>query len=238
MENDDDDDLDDLDDDSNNEAWSPLDEPIEALRDERFGEALFLLDATLMANVLPEPARARALGMRAQALLGLGQLDRAKEGLVHALRAARALGDADGVTQLRGLNQTIYAALAHKSEQTRLAAEEAKLLEASLESLLETAQSPHERVMALIRKANQAADLHTPDVPLAHRAVAEADALSEGIREQVLARLCLARACPEEAERWLADARDRADEADEPNLVGAVASAARAMGVRLAERVF
>ena len=148
------------------------------------------------------------------------------------------LGDADGVTQLRGLNQTIYAALAHKSEQARLAAEEAKLLEASLESLLETAQSPHERVMALIRKANQAADLHTPDVPLARRAVAEADALSDGIREQVLARLCLARACPEEAERCLADARDRADEADEPNLVGAVASAARAMGVRLAERVF
>ena len=90
MENDDDN----LDDDGDNEAWSPLDEPIEALRDERFGEALFLLDATLMANVLPEPARARALGMRAQALLGLGQLDRAKEGLVHALRAARALGDA------------------------------------------------------------------------------------------------------------------------------------------------
>ena len=108
MENDDD--HDNLDDDDNNEAWSPLDEPVEALRDERFGEALFLLDATLMANVLPEPARARALGMRAQALLGLGQLDRAKEGLVHALRAARALGDAEGVTQL---------SLIHISEPTR-----------------------------------------------------------------------------------------------------------------------
>ena len=191
-----------------------------------------------MANTLPEPARARALGMRAQALLGLGQLDGAKDGLVLALRAARALGDADGVTQLRGLNQTIYAALAHKSEQTRLAAEEATLLQASLESLLESAQSPQERVMALIRKANQAADLNTPDVPLARRAVAEADALPQGVREQVLARLCLARAHPEEAARWLDDARDRADDADEPNLIGAVASAARAMGVRFAERVF
>ena len=229
---------DDGDGDGDDDGWTPLDEPVEALREERFGEALFLLDATLMANVLPEPARARALGMRAQALLGLGQLDRAKEGLVLALRAARALGDADGVTQLRGLNQTIYAALAHKSEQARLAAEEAALLQEPLERLLDAAQSPHERVMALIRKANQAADLLTPDVPLARRAVAESDALQDGIREQVLARLCLARACPAEAPRWLADARDRADEADEPNLVGAVASAARAIGVRLAERVF
>jgi hypothetical protein len=220
------------------DAWSPLDEPVEALREERFGEALVLLDAMLMANVLPEAARARAMGMRSQALLGLGQLERAKDALVMALRAARALGDADGVTQLRGLNEAIYAALAHKSEQSRLAAEEAVLLKESLESLLAAAKTPHERVMALIRKANQAADLNTPDVPLARRAVAEADALSQGIREQVLARLCLARTCPEEAARWLDDARDRADDAEEPNLVGAVASAARAMGVRFAERVF
>ncbi|MCK6514643.1 hypothetical protein L6R46_06265 [Myxococcota bacterium] len=220
------------------DAWSPLDEPVEALREERFGEALFILDVVLMGDSLPEPARARALGMRAQALLGLGQLDRAKETLVLALRAARALGDAEGVTQLRGLNQAIYAALAHKSEQTRLAAEEAALLEASLESLLAAAQSPQERVMALIRKANQAAEHNRPDVPLARRALEEADALPHGIREQVLARLCLARTSPQEAARWLSDARDRADEADEPNLIGAVASAARAMGVRFAERVF
>jgi hypothetical protein len=220
------------------DAWSPLDEPVEALREERFGEALVLLDGMLMANVLPEAARARAMGMRAQALLGLGQLERAKDALVMALRAARALGDSDGVIQLRGLNEAIYAALAHKSEQSRLAAEEAVLLKESLESLLAAAKTPHERVMALIRKANQAADLNTPDVPLARRAVAEADALSQGIREQVLARLCLARTCPEEAARWLDDARDRADDAEEPNLVGAVASAARAMGVRFAERVF
>jgi hypothetical protein len=223
---------------ANDDAWAPLDEAVEALRGERFGEALILLDAALMANTLPEPARARALGMRAQALHGLGQLDRAKDALVLALRAARALGDADGVTQLRGLNQAIYAALAHRSEQTRLAAEEATLLESSLERLLESAQSPEERVMAVIRKANQAAEGGEPDVPLARRAVSEADTLPQGIREQVLARLCLARACPEEAARWLTDARDRADDADEPNLIGAVASAARAMGVRFAERVF
>ncbi|MEY3211332.1 MAG: hypothetical protein RIT28_1813 [Pseudomonadota bacterium] len=220
------------------DGWAQLDDAVAALRGERFGEALVLLDAALMANTMPEPARARALGMRAQALFGLGQLDAAKDALVLALRAARTLGDAEGVTQLRGLNQTIYAALAHRSEQTRLAAEEAALLQESLERLIEAAQSPQERVMAVIRKANQAADLGEPDVPLARRAVTEADALPQGIREQVLARLCLARACPEEAARWLDDARDRADDADEPNLIGAVASAARAMGVRFAERVF
>lgn len=220
------------------DGWSRLDEAVAALRGERFGEALVTLDDALVASALPEAARARALGMRAQALFGLGQLDQAKDALVVALRAARARGDAEGVTQLRGLNQAIYAALAHRSEQARLAEEEAARLALSLEALLESAQSPEERVMALIRKANQAADEGVPDPPLARRAVTEADALPRGIREQVLARLCLARSCPQEAARWLDDARDRADDADEPNLVGAVASAARAMGVRFAERVF
>ncbi|MCK6520715.1 hypothetical protein L6R49_04660 [Myxococcota bacterium] len=218
--------------------WALLDRAVEALRGEHHGEALLALDAALTADALPPAARARALGMRAQALLGAGQLDLARETLVMALRAARALGDAEGVTQLRGLNQTIYAALAHREEQARLAAEEAARLQETLESLLEAAQSPEERVMALIRKANQAADHGAPDLPLARRAVAEADTLPQGIREQVLARLCLARSCPEEALAWLEDARDRADDADEPNLVGAVASAARAMGLRFAERVF
>jgi hypothetical protein len=218
--------------------WALLNHAVDALRGERHGEALLALDAALSGDALPPGARARALGMRAQALLGAGQLDLAKDTLILALRAARALGDAEGVTQLRALNQSIYAALAHRDEQARLAAEEATRLQESLESLLAAAQSPEERVMALIRKANQAADHDAPDLPLARRAVAEADALPGGIREQVLARLCLARSCPEEAPRWLEDARDRADDADEPNLVDAVAGAARAMGVRFAERVF
>ena len=81
--------------------------------------ALPVLEEALLDTNVPPPVRARVLGLNAQALLMLGRLDHAKMAVREALRAARELGDARGLQQLRGLNGQIYAALAQHAEQQR-----------------------------------------------------------------------------------------------------------------------
>jgi len=63
-------------------------------------------------------------------------------------------------------------------------------------------------------------------------------ACPQAARERVLALLCLLRTHPPEAVEMLAEAHAVADEADEPQLVTAIAHAARTLGLPLPTHVF
>ncbi len=93
----------------------------------------------------------------------------------------------------------------------------------------------------LVRRATRAMDAGElgPGTELAQQAVdlsrRECPAAS---RERVLALLCLLRTQPAEAAEMLAEAHAVADEADEPQLVTAIAHAARTLNLPLPTHVF
>lgn len=204
-------------------------------------EAEPLLAEALKAE-LSEAARARVLGLHAQALLALGQAEAAKLQVREAMRLARALGDDAGLTQLRRLNGEVYARLAEDSAQDRLRRQEAEALARPLEALLAEAETPADRAAVYLRKCNQLMDAGEPERarPLAEQGLALADAIEGAVKEQVLARLSLARveAAPEARRALYEAALDIADAADEANLVTAVAQAAEADGLPFGPRVF
>lgn len=196
--------------------------------------ALPVLEEALLDTNVPPPVRARVLGLNAQALLMLGRLDQSKMAVREALRAARALGDARGLQQLRGLNGQIYAALAQHAEQRRLRDEERAEMGRSLEALLGDANDDAARAMVFIRRASFRADEGDEAGALADaeeglRRAREAG----GTREKVLGLLCLARVARERAGSLIREAHQVADAAEEAQLIFAIARAARAEGVDL-----
>lgn len=213
-----------------------LERAIEAIRQDRPMEAHTQLQ-TLLGDSLSPALRARALGLSAQALLLLGRADEAAPVARKALSAARALDDVKGVEQIRALYTQIYARMAEDARARQLAEEESRAVSAPLEELLAAAQSPEERVMAMVRKVNALAEAGTPDPALGQRAVDASLTLHGAPREQVLALLALARSSSQKSELY-ERALAIADEADETALAGAVARAARADGIAFEPKIF
>ena len=213
---------------------NPLQAAVQSMERRQPEEALPALeDALLDPQTTPQVA-ARVMGLRAQALLMLERLDEAKLQCRDALRAARAINDSRGLQQLRGLNGQIYAALAHAAEQSRLHHEERAAMGRSLEELLGEATDDSERAMVYIRRASFLAD--EGDDVQARTSAAEGLRRAEtagGVRERVLALLCMARVDRHQAEGCLRRAHAIADDAEEAQLIAAIARAARAEGVDL-----
>lgn len=211
-----------------------FDAAVAALRGGRPEEALGPLEAVLAAA--PPPAlEARAHGLHGQALLGCGRVEEARAAVQRAMRLARARGDASGLEALRALNGQVYAELARRDEQRRLAEAEAAELAAPLPELLAQAQTEEERVMVLVRKASALPPAE--GLPLAEEAAAAAGP-TLSVRARVLSLLALARCDPQRAPGALERAMALADEADEAQLVAAIVAAGRAAGVDLGVRVF
>ena len=179
---------------------------------------------------LSDALAARALGLRAQALSQLGRLEEAVEDVDDAIRLARALGDKEGIKQLRGLSGQLRASLAAAAQRKATSTATA---ETPLSALLSDDMPPLERAMVLVRKADAELDVGRIAAGrfLAARALEVARAEPESTREQVYAWLALARAEPERASQHLHDARDLADRTNNQAMITAVAHAARAAGV-------
>jgi hypothetical protein len=213
---------------------NPLQAAVQSMERQQPEEALPALEAALEDPQTPPEVAARVMGLRAQALLMLERLNDAKLQCRDALRAARTLNDTRGLQQLRGLNGQIYAALAHAAEQRRLHDEERAAMGRSLEELLGEATDDAARAMVYIRRASFLAD--EGDDVQARASATEGLRRAEtagGVRERVLALLCMARVDRHQAERCIRAAHAVADEAEEAQLIAAIARAARAEGVDL-----
>jgi len=145
-------------------------------------------------------------GLLAQAVFEQGRAEEARDLCRGAMRIAKAAGDLRGLEQLRALNGRIYARLA--------------------EHTLEDSPPPElDGVDLLLHRAQQTQG------PEAAALAGEALAQASTVRDRVLSRLALVRAEPERAEEHLREAHRDADEHEEPQLIAAIAKAARRAGV-------
>ncbi|MFK7931587.1 MAG: hypothetical protein AB8H79_25630 [Myxococcota bacterium] len=216
-----------------------LTEGLQALREGRPKDAVELLapvatDDELAAAEELQDIYARVCSLYAQALLESGRPSEARVPLRAALEALTALGDADGTRAVTELQEQIGVAItADFQEQARRRTLRA-LADKDPDELLAGVTSPEQKAALLVERATAAVSAGRPTeaTTLAHRArdfaIEHAD-----VRHVVLAGMVLAQAQPELALQHLEDARRRADEADEFNLVGAVAKAAEAAGLAL-----
>ena len=181
-----------------------------------------------------EDVKARAASLRAQALLALARPGEAWSWNERALRAARALGDSEGMIALNEQHEAIRSALSVVAQQTRALEHSHRLAGLSIDQILIGLGSGRERADALVKKANAELEAGRPASAesAARRAVEEA-VLASALPEEVFARISLARAAPTEAASQLLAAWRRAERADEFNLVTAVAGACELLGVRL-----
>ncbi len=188
--------------------------------------ALAALDAIGEAGwaALLPPEAARAHAYRAQALRGVGRVEEAAREVIHAIRYAKTQGDTESVVALRALHTEISASVAG----VRLA-EAGRLADAALVSAPDTTLDAE----GLLRKA---AALHDGDPAEAERLTRLALETAVSPREVVLAHLALARLTRDESR--IHAAHRVADDADDHNLLTAVAQAARALGVRFAPPSF
>ena len=167
----------------------------------------------------------RLLAWRAQALRALG---RPREGLpllIQAIRITKMANDTQSTDTLRALHADVARSVAAVD-----AAEQARLADAPL---LTTPAAPLDSD-TLLRKAQ--AHLDAADAPGAHDTAQLALLRASSPRERVLAHLALARVT--RAAEHVYAAHTVADDANDQNLVTAVAQAARALGVKLRPPAF
>lgn len=175
--------------------------------------AMELFEDALAASVDRPALRARLHGWRAQALLQLRRPEDASSAALQGIRAARAAGDADGLTALRDLqSQALAQAGALKAPPPDVTTPVGLAV-----SALDAGKLKSGELLALgaLRQALDAKDN----------------------RESVLALLALAR-LPHRTEAALMQAHAIADSSGDMNLVTAVARAAKAAGINFGVRVF
>jgi len=205
---------------------------IEALRRQKPEEALAALDAAL-ETPLSLPLLARVYSLRAQAKLQCGDLGGAMVDWRASWTRVLDLEDEEGQLALKNLRAQIAQARARQSAEKAQRRQSAQTLKGSLTEDLEQSTGFEERLNVLLEHANAHMDCEqiTQGLALAEQALAEADkAKIPVVRVQVLARLCVLRAQPERSPELLEAAFTLADNADEPQLIGAVARAAKALG--------
>lgn len=174
---------------------------------------LELFDDALAAAVDRPALRARLHGWHAQALLQVRRPEEASSAALRGIRAAKSIGDADGIAALRDLQaQALAQAGALKAPRP------------------DVTTPVGLAVAALDEGREKAGEL------LALGAFRQAQAAGDD-RESVLALLALAR-LPHRTEAALRQAGELADASGDMNLVTAVAKAFKAAGVEVAAKVF
>lgn len=182
---------------------------VTALRADRVHDALRALPSARAIAQRPAVI-GRLAAWEAQCHLRLGDARAAQSALRTALRVARETGEPEALAALQPLQQQAFALAA--AARARAAAPETPL-----------------------GAAMAAFDQGDHDTGIAHAESALAAATEP--RDRVLALLALARA-PAQAAARIRAAADVADEADDHNLITAVARAARAADVTLDVHIF
>jgi len=212
----------------------PIAAGIEALRNDDHELAIAAFSIA-MASGLPDPLLARATSLRAQSHLMHGDLSAAMVDWREAWRLVLALKDPIGEKALKGLRSQISQARAAQNAQLAMATQAKARLEGDLQKQIAQSDNLEDQLNLLIERANAHLDCgQTNDgLVLALNVLDQADQSIPPLpRFQVLARLCLVRATPEQAEALLTEALSIADEANSPQLVTAVARSAKAAGVK------
>lgn len=180
--------------------------------------------------------RARACSLYGEALLAHGRTEDAVRALDQAIASLRALGDVDGVDQVESLRASARVAPARDATGPPHAREpRAERPDRSSgvapEALVAGVTEPVDRAEALLRKASADLGAAHPAAAESARLAVEAARASGSARHEVLARIALAHASPDEAVANLSAAWERAVRDAEPALVAAVARAADLAGV-------
>jgi hypothetical protein len=212
---------------------------VDALRQGRPDEAVEALervvnDPAFLAEEDLVDVRARVFSLLAQALLGAGRAGDADQWAGAALELAIRLDDRRGEAEIRSLQREIRSASAEELRRLAAAKESRRIAQTPEDILLSGVRDPAERAALLTMKANAEADAGRADAgaSIARRALEQALAAG-ALREEVLARLSIARCDPAAAVLELTAAWRRAEAADAFTLVGAVARAAEFVGVTL-----
>lgn len=211
---------------------------VDALRSGRPADAVDAL-ATVVADEALAAApdlvdiRARVLVLHAQALSESGRLDEAKSAIPEALRAVRRLDDDDGIHAVKQLQARLVRDIADDHRRASEAIERARVARTPIDELL-AAGVAEQRADVLLRKANAMIDTGSPEEGGGYADEALALAMAaRSVRDEVLARLSIARARPADAAQQVAAALAIAERAADFNLVGTVARAAALHGVAL-----
>ena len=214
-----------------------LSEAIDALKSDQAERAVGLLTEALSTH-FPPAIQARATSLRAQAYFLTGNLSEAMVDWRTAWALVRDLKDPEGETALRGLRSQIAQAKAQRSAEHAQKTQSRALLETPETSPV--SESSDDRLNRLLERANAHFDCDesTEGIAMAQQVLALADDEEDSVRFQVLGRLCLLRGQPQRAEELLEHGRRIADEANEAQLLGAVARAAKAVGYEFAPHVF
>ncbi len=192
-------------------------------------------DPELAAAADLRDVRCRALTLLGDALLRSDRLDEAEAAAREAGSLARAMEDRAAVAATRDLWGRIADARRVRADEARRAAAARVLLDTPDEVLrARYGADPRRLADILVRKASAAVDGAAPEVARSLAAEALDRAVSAGaVREEVFARLVLARATPDAAREHVLAALSRADAAGEPTLLSTVARTADLLGVPL-----
>ena len=174
---------------------------------------LDLFEDALAAAVDRPALRARLHGWHAQALLQVRRPEEASSAALRGIRAAKSIGDADGVTALRDLQAQAIA----QAGALRVPAPKVTTPVGMAVAALDAGRTKAGEILALgaLRQAKDAGD----------------------DREAVLALLAMAR-LTHRTESALKQAHAIANASGDMNLVTAVAKAAKAAGMEFGVRVF
>jgi hypothetical protein len=212
----------------------PIAAGIEALRNDDYELAIAAFSIAI-ASGLPDPLLARATSLRAQSHLMHGDLSAAMVDWREAWRLVLILKDPIGEKALKGLRSQISQARAAQNAQQAMATQAKAHLDGDLQKQLAQAEGLEDRLNLLIERANAHLDCGQVNEGrlLALNVLDQADQSTPPLpRFQVLARICLVRATPEQAEAHLTEALSIADDANSPQLVTAVARSAKASGIK------
>ncbi|MBW1878033.1 MAG: hypothetical protein JRI25_17465 [Deltaproteobacteria bacterium] len=212
---------------------------VEALREGHPAAAVEALepvaaDPTFVARDDLVDVRARVYSLLAQALLGAGRARDADPWARDALDLVVRLGDRRGEAEILALQREIQSASTQAIQRLATERESRRIAQTPVDVLLSGARDPVEQAALLVKKANAEADAGREEggASFARRALEQALS-ANALREEVLARLSVARCDRAAAEEELVAAWRRAEAADDFTLVGVVARAAELAGVAL-----
>ncbi|MEC7240903.1 MAG: hypothetical protein VXW32_06660 [Myxococcota bacterium] len=216
----------------------PLHNAVVAMKSGDYLRAIELLSDALEDVANSPQTRARAASLRSQAHLLIGSIQEALVDWRLAWSQVQQLSDESGQKSLRGLRREIAQAKAQRDHSRAQKAKSRALLESPAPNAGDI--DSEDGLNLLLERANAHFDCDEPEqgVASALQLLEICEASMPIVRFQVLGRLCLLRGRPDRAEELLEACRDLADMANEPQLVGAVARAAKALGYEFAPHVF
>lgn len=179
--------------------------------------------------------RGRATSLLAQALLSDGQFEQAHRRAADALELTHSVDDSSGAAEIVDLLAQISAAEQNRAEERKRARTSLRLAQTDVADLRRLyARDRQSLAEVLLKKANAELEAGRSQVAseLAHEVLTQA-VLQDWRRQEVLARLSIARVNPIEAETQLNAAWVRAERDSDHTLISTVARAAALAGVAL-----